>query len=125
MSERKFTEQHEWVRVEGDVATCGITEYAAQQLGDVVYVELPKAGQQVTQFKQAATVESVKAASEVYAPLSGQVTEANDAIVSDPAKVNTDPMNAAWFFKLRIKDKGELAKLMSQDKYNDYIKGLH
>lgn len=125
MSETRFTEQHEWVRVEGDTAICGITEYAAQQLGDVVYVELPKIGQLVAQFKQAAVVESVKAASEVYAPVSGEVVQVNDAIVTDPAKVNADPMGEAWFFKLKIKDKGELNKLMSQDKYNDFIKGLH
>ena len=125
MSEIRFSEQHEWVRVEGDTAICGITSYAAEQLGDVVYVELPKTGQSVAQFKQAAVVESVKAASEVYAPLSGEVIAVNDAIVSDPAKVNADAMNDAWFFKLKIKDKGELAKLMTQDKYNDFIKGLH
>ncbi|NWG47063.1 MAG: glycine cleavage system protein GcvH [Alphaproteobacteria bacterium] len=120
----RFTEQHEWVRVEGDTATIGITPYAAEQLGDVVYVELPEAGKALTQFKEAAVVESVKAASEVYAPVSGEVIEANTALGDEPAKVNEDPLAAGWFIRIRLKDPAELDKLMSEADYQAYIKGL-
>ena len=124
MSEVRFTDQHEWVRLDGDVATIGITKYAAEQLGDVVYVELPEAGRKVGQGGEAAVVESVKAASEVYAPVGGEVTDANKAIADDPAKVNADPEGEGWFFKLRLGNRAEFAKLMTADQYADFVKGL-
>ena len=124
MSEMRYTDQHEWVRVDGDVATIGITKYAAEQLGDVVYVELPEAGRKVGQGGEAAVVESVKAASEVYAPIGGEVTDANAALADDPAKVNADPEGEGWFFKLRLSDKDEFAKLMTAEQYADFVKGL-
>jgi glycine cleavage system H protein len=124
MSETRFTDQHEWVRLDGDVATVGITRYATEQLGDVVYVELPEGGRKVGQGGEAAVVESVKAASEVYAPISGEVTEANSALAADPAKVNADPEGEGWFFKLKIADKGEFSKLMTDAQYTEFVKGL-
>jgi len=124
MSEVRFTDQHEWVRLEGDEATIGITKYATDQLGDVVYVELPQAGRKVGAGGEAAVVESVKAASEVYAPISGEVTAANAALADDPAKVNADPEGEGWFFKLKIADKAEFAKLMSDAQYAEFVKGL-
>jgi glycine cleavage system H protein len=124
MSEVRFTDQHEWVRIDGDTATIGITKYAAEQLGDVVYVELPEAGRKVGQGGEAAVVESVKAASEVYAPIGGEVTEANPALGEDPAKVNADPEGEGWFFKLKIANAGEVAKLMTKAQYDAFVKGL-
>jgi glycine cleavage system H protein len=124
MSETRYTDQHEWVRIEGDQATVGITRYAADQLGDVVYVELPEPGRSLGQGGEAAVVESVKAASEVYAPIGGEVTAANAAIADDPAKVNADPEGEGWFFKLKIGDAAELGKLMSAGQYADFLKGL-
>jgi glycine cleavage system H protein len=124
MSETRYTDQHEWVRIDGDEATVGITRYAADQLGDVVYVELPESGRSLGQGGEAAVVESVKAASEVYAPIGGEVTAANAAIADDPAKVNADPEGEGWFFKLKIGDSVELAKLMSAGQYADFLKGL-
>ena len=124
MSEVRFTNQHEWVRVDGDIATIGITKYAAEQLGDVVYVELPEPGRKVGQGGEAAVVESVKAASEVYAPIGGEVTQSNPALASDPAKVNADPEGEGWFFKLKSVNGNEFAKLMTADQYADFIKGL-
>ena len=124
MSEVRFTDQHEWVRLDGDVATIGITKYTADQLGDVVYVELPPQGKKVGAGGEAAVVESVKAASEVYAPMSGEVTEANAALSDDPAKVNADPQGDGWFFKLKIADRNEFAKLMSDAQYAEFVKGL-
>lgn len=124
MSETRFTDQHEWVRLDGDEATIGITRYATEQLGDVVYVELPEQGRNVGQGAEAAVVESVKAASEVYAPVSGQVMAANAALGDDPAKVNADPEGEGWFFKLRVADRAEFAKLMTDSQYKEYIKGL-
>ena len=124
MSEIRFTDQHEWVRLDGDQATIGITKYATEQLGDVVFVELPEKGRKVGAGGEAAVVESVKAASEVYAPISGEVTDANKAIVDDPAKVNADPEGEAWFFRLKIADKAEFAKLMTDDQYKEFVKGL-
>lgn len=122
MSEVRFTDQHEWVRLEGDEAIVGITRHAAEQLGDVVFVELPEAGRKVGAGAEAAVVESVKAASEVYAPLSGEVTAANDALVAEPAKVNEDPEGAGWFFKLKLSDKAEFAKLMDAAAYQEFVK---
>ena len=124
MSEVRFTDQHEWVRIEGDEATIGITKYAAEQLGDVVYVELPQAGRKVGVGGEAAVVESVKAASEVYAPVGGEVTSSNAALADDPAKVNADPEGEGWFFKLKLADKGEFAKLMNVEQYAEFVKGL-
>jgi glycine cleavage system H protein len=124
MSEVKFTDQHEWVRVDGGEATVGITKYAAEQLGDVVFVELPEAGRKVGKGGEAAVVESVKAASEVYAPVSGEVTGANAALSEDPAKVNADPEGEGWFFKMKLSDAGELGKLMTRAQYDEFVKGL-
>src|SRR5580704_8471612 len=124
MSETRYTDQHEWVRIDGDQATVGITKYAAEQLGDVVFVEVPDVGRKIGAGGEAAVVESVKAASEVYAPIGGEVTAGNEALAADPAKVNADPEGEGWFFKLKIADKGELAKLMSADQYAEFVKGL-
>ena len=124
MSETRYTDQHEWVRIDGDEATVGITKYAAEQLGDVVYVELPDAGRKIGQGGEAAVVESVKAASEVYAPVTGEVTAANAALGQDPAKVNADPEGEGWFFKLKLSDRGEIGKLMTESQYTEYLKGL-
>lgn len=121
----KFTEQHEWVKVDGDTATIGISPYAAEQLGDVVFVELPKVGAKVAQFGEAAVVESVKAASEVYAPVSGEVIEVNKALEANPALVNEGALEAGWFAKIKIKDKGELAKLMDETQYQAFLKEQH
>jgi glycine cleavage system H protein len=124
MSETRYTKDHEWVRVDGGVATVGITQYAAEQLGDVVFVELPKVGKAVEKGGEAAVVESVKAASEVYAPISGEVVEVNGAIEGEPAKVNAEPMGGGWFIKLKIKDAAEVSALMTEAQYKDYVKGL-
>ncbi|HEX4535098.1 MAG TPA: glycine cleavage system protein GcvH [Rhizomicrobium sp.] len=124
MSEVRYTDQHEWVCVDGDEATVGITKYAAEQLGDVVYVELPEAGRKVGAGGEAAVVESVKAASEVYAPIGGEVSGANDALAAEPAKVNADPEGEGWFFKLKSANKGEFAKLMTRAQYDEFVKGL-
>jgi glycine cleavage system H protein len=112
-----FTSDHEWLRIEGDVATIGITEYAQSQLGDIVFVELPKVGRALKKAEAAAVVESVKAASDVYAPISGDVLEVNDAVVAEPALVNSDADGKAWFFKMRIADKTELDGLMDETAY--------
>jgi glycine cleavage system H protein len=124
MSDVRFTDQHEWVRLEGDAAMVGITKFAADQLGDVVYVELPQKGRKLDAGGEAAVVESVKAASEVYAPVGGEVLEVNAALEADPATVNADPQGAGWFFKLRLSDKGEWEKLMSEAQYAEFVKGL-
>src|SRR5215475_1528273 len=123
MSEVRFTDQHEWVRLEGDEATVGITRHAAEQLGDVVFVELPAAGRKVGAGAEAAVVDRVKAASEVSAPVGGEVTAAHDALVAEPAKGNEDPEGAGWFFKLRLSDKAEFAKLMDAASYQEFVKG--
>jgi glycine cleavage system H protein len=125
MSTVKFTDEHEWIRLEGDVATVGITDYAQNQLGDVVYVELPNPGQKVEKGKQAAVVESVKAASEVYAPVTGEVVEANQALVDEPATVNADPMGRGWFMKIRLSDRSQLDALMDEAGYKKFVEGLH
>ena len=119
-----YTREHEWVRVEGDVATVGITDFAQAQLGDVVFAEILEAGREVTRGGEAAVVESVKAASDVYSPVSGEITEGNQALVDDPALVNSDPEGEGWFFKLRLTDADELGELMSADQYQDYCAGL-
>ena len=117
----KYTKDHEWLKIEGDVATVGITEHATEQLGDLVFVELPEAGASFNQGDTAATVESVKAASDVYAPVSGEITEANQDIVDDPAVVNQDPQGKGWFFKIKLKDKSEVDDLMDEDAYKNMI----
>jgi glycine cleavage system H protein len=111
-----FTSDHEWLQIEGDVATIGITDYAQQQLGDVVFVELPKVGRALKKADAAAVVESVKAASDVYAPITGEVIAVNEALAAEPALVNSDA-TAAWFFKMKIADKGELGGLMDEAAY--------
>lgn len=121
-TQTKFTNDHEWLSVEGDVVTVGITDYAQEQLGDLVFVDLPKVGQKLAKGKEAAVVESVKAASDVYSPITGEVTEVNSKIVEEPALVNTDPQGTAWFFKAKLADAGELADLMDEAAYKEYIK---
>ena len=116
-----YTPDHEWLRIEGDVATIGVTDYAQSQLGDVVFVELPKVGRSLKKAEAAAVVESVKAASDVYAPISGEVIEVNDALATDPALVNSDAAGKAWFFKVKIADKGELSGLMDEAAYAQHI----
>ena len=124
MSEIKFTKDHEWIRVEGDTGTVGITGYAQHALGDSVFVELPEVGREVAQGKEAAVVESVKAASEVYAPVDGEVVAVNDGLVEEPARVNTDAEGAGWFFKVRIAAPAQLEGLMDKAAYQTYLEGL-
>jgi glycine cleavage system H protein len=112
-----FTSDHEWLRIEGDIATIGITDFAQSQLGDVVFVELPKVGRTVKKTEAVAVVESVKAASDVYAPISGEVLQVNEALMAEPALVNSDAAGKAWFFKIKIADKGELSGLMDEAAY--------
>ena len=117
----KFTEEHEWLQIDGDVATVGITTHAAEQLGDLVYVELPAVGATFSKNDNAATVESVKAASDVYCPLDGEITEVNEAIVADPALVNSDAQGAAWLFKLKLANKADADGLMDEAAYKEFI----
>ena len=124
MATLRFTDQHEWVSVEGDTATVGITEYAQKQLGDVVFVELPEPGKSFAIGDQAAVVESVKAAAEVYAPVSGEVTEINEDIAGKPELVNEDASGDGWFFKMNIVDKRELDSLMDAGEYAKFVKDL-
>jgi len=124
MSAVRFTEDHEWVRTEGDVATVGITDYAQQQLGDVVYVELPQPGRSLAKGDEAAIVESVKAAAEVYAPVDGEVVEANGALEGDPGLVNRAPQAEGWFFKVRLATPGQLDALMDEAGYAKFVEGL-
>lgn len=119
-----FTKDHEWLRVDGGIATVGITDYAQAQLGDVVFVEIPPVGAPLTKGKEAAVVESVKAASEVYAPISGEVTEGNAELEGDPALANTAPEDAGWFFKMTVADAAELEGLMDEASYRDYTQDL-
>ena len=121
---RYFTEDHEWIEVDGSTATVGITDYAQSQLGDIVFVEVPGEGATVTKGGEAAVVESVKAASDVYSPVSGTVTEGNPALEDDPALVNSAPEGDGWFFKLTISDSGELDGLMDESAYKDFVAGL-
>lgn len=121
---RYFTDEHEWIDLEGDTATVGITDYAQEQLGDIVFVELPDVGAQLAKGKDAAVVESVKAASDVYAPITGEVTEANDALDDDPALVNSSPEEDGWFFKLTVADKAELDGLMDAKAYKSFCDEL-
>src|SRR5262249_6025543 len=124
MPDIKYTQEHEWIRVEGDVGTIGITSYAQEQLGDVVFVELPQAGRTVAKAEPGAFVEPAKAAPALYAPVSGEVVEANAALGDAPGDVNAEPMGKGWFFKLRLADKGELGGLMDEAGYAAFVKSL-
>ncbi len=125
MSIVKYTSEHEWVRIDGDEAVVGITDYAQTQLGDIVYVELPERGGKIEKGKEAGTVESVKAASEIYAPLSGEVTSTvNEALGEEPARVNTDPMGEGWFFKLKLSNPAEVDSLLDEAAYEKLVAGL-
>ena len=124
MSEVRYSEGHEWIRVEGEVGVVGITDYAQDQLGDVVYVELPEVGHRVERAAEAAVVESVKAASEVYAPATGEVVAVNDALNDDPSAVNSDPEGAGWFIKIKLDDAAELDRLMDAEAYGKYLESL-
>ena len=119
-----FTKEHEWIRVDGDVATVGISEHAQEALGDIVFAEAPEAGRQLTKGQEAAVVESVKAASDVYSPVGGEVVEGNPAIADDPALINRDPEGEGWFFKLKLSDPSELDGLMSEVDYREWVKTL-
>ena len=123
MTAARFTKDHEWVRLDGEIAVIGITDYAQSQLGDIVYVELPEIGRHIDQGKEAAVVELVKAASDVYAPVSGEVVEVNEALAGDPAKVNADAMGEGWFMKLRLADAKQLDELMDEAAYGRFVKG--
>ena len=116
----KFTEDHEWLLADGDIVTVGITEYAATQLGDVVFVELPEVETRVAKGDEVSVIESVKAASDIVAPLDGEIVEVNDAIVENPSLVNEDPLGAAWFFKLKVDDLAPLDAMMDEDAYVDF-----
>lgn len=122
---KRYTKDHEWVRLDGDVATVGITSFAQEQLGDVVFVELPDVGKQVSKGEQAAVVESVKAASEIYAPISGEVVEVNGALEGEPGKVNADPEGEAWFLKLKLSDRGEFDGLLDEAQYKAFLAEQH
>ena len=122
MSEKKFSKKHEWVSLDGDVATVGITKHATELLGDIVFAEVPDAGKSVEKEGQAAVVESTKAASDVYTPVSGEILDSNQSIVDDPSSVNKDPENNGWFFKIKTKNKSELDSLMSQSDYEKFVK---
>lgn len=119
-----FTKEHEWIRVEGDTATIGISNHAQEQLGDIVFAEVPDAGRRLSKGQDAAVVESVKAASDVYAPVSGEVVEGNQAVADDPALINSDPEGEGWFFKLKLDNPGELEGLMDEGAYREWIKTL-
>jgi glycine cleavage system H protein len=125
MSAVRYTKEHEWVKVEGDVATVGISPYAQEQLGDVVFVELPEVGKKVEKGKELAVVESVKAASEVYSPIGGEVVEVNAALGDAPDTVNADALGKGWFAKLKLANKSELDGLMDEAAYKAYCDGLH
>ena len=122
MSNTKFSKEHEWITLEGDIATIGITKHATEMLGDIVFTELPEKGTSVEKDGTAGVVESTKAASDVYTPVSGEVVEINQSIVDDPSKINADPEGGAWFFKLKLKDKSELDTLMNKEEYDKFAK---
>lgn len=124
MAETRYTKDHEYVRVEGDTGTVGITDYAQEQLGDVVYVELPEVGRAVAKGGEAAVVESVKAASDIFAPVSGEVVEVNPNLEAAPGAVNEDPFGKGWFVKIKLKDPAELQDLMSEEQYRDFVKSI-
>tara|TARA_B100001142_G_scaffold313687_1_gene350400 strand:- start:798 stop:1178 length:381 start_codon:yes stop_codon:yes gene_type:complete len=122
MSEVKFSKEHEWIKLEGEVATIGITKHATEMLGDIVFAELPEKGSSVNKDGTAGVVESTKAASDVYTPVSGEVVDINQNIIDDPAKINEDPEGAAWFFKLKMKDMSEMDSLMNKEEYDKFAK---
>ena len=122
MSEVKYSKEHEWIKLDGDTAVIGITQHATEMLGDIVFVELPEIGSSVAKDGNAGVVESTKAASDIYTPVSGEIIENNQSIVDDPAKVNNDPENDAWFFKLKITDKSEMDSLMNKEEYEKFSK---
>ena len=122
MSEFKYSKEHEWIKLDGEEATIGITKHATEMLGDIVFAELPEKGSNVDKDGTAGVVESTKAASDVYTPVSGEVIDTNQMIVDDPSKINEDPEESAWFFKLKIKDKSEMDSLMNQDEYEKFAK---
>ena len=124
MADIKYTEEHEWIGIAGDVGTIGITQYAQEQLGDVVFVDLPQAGRKVAKGEACAVVESVKAASDIYAPVTGEVLEANAALGDAPGDVNVEPMGKGWFFKVKFADKAELDGLMDEAAYTAFVKSL-
>jgi glycine cleavage system H protein len=120
----KYSNEHEWIRVEGDVGTIGITNYAQEQLGDVVFVDVPAIGRKVTKGESVAVVESVKAASDIFSPASGEIVEGNAALADSPGDVNAEPMGKGWFFKIKLSTKSELDALMDEAAYNAFVKGL-
>ena len=122
MSDVKFSKEHEWIKLEGELAKIGITKHAAEMLGDIVFVELPEKGSNVEKDGTAGVVESTKAASDVYTPVSGEITDINQSIVDDPSKINADPEGDAWFFKLKMKDKTEMDSLMNKEEYDKFSK---
>ena len=122
MSEPKYSKEHEWLKLEGEIATIGITKHAAEMLGDIVFVELPEKGSTVEKDGTAGVVESTKAASDIYTPVSGEVADINQKIVDDPSIINSDPEGKAWFFKLKIKDQSEINGLMNTDEYIKFAK---
>ena len=122
MSDVKYSKEHEWIKLDGDIATIGITKHATEMLGDIVFAELPEKGSNVEKDGTAGVVESTKAASDVYTPVSGEVVDNNQEIVDDPSKINNDPEGDAWFFKLKIKDVKELDSLMNKDEYDKFAK---
>jgi glycine cleavage system H protein len=124
MDNVRYTKDHEWIRVEGDIGTVGITDYAQTQLGDIVFVELPEIGKKLTKGAEAAVVESVKAASEVFAPMSGEVIAINDGLESAPATVNEDAQGNGWFLRLKLAKPGELDELMTADAYDQYLESI-
>ena len=121
MSDKKYSKKHEWVELDGDIATIGITKHATEQLGDIVFTEVPDAGKAFEAGGEAAVVESVKAASDVYSPISGEVTENNQAIVSDPSLVNQDPEGSGWFFKVKVTNADQIKELMTKDEYDKFL----
>ena len=122
MSDVKFSKEHEWIKMDGDIATIGITQHATEMLGDIVFVELPELGSNVEKDGNAGVVESTKAASDVFTPVSGEVVDINQMIVDDPAKINEDPEGTAWFFKLKMKDMSEMDSLMNKEEYDKFAK---
>ena len=122
MSDVKFSKEHEWIKLEGEISIIGITKHATEMLGDIVFVELPEKGSNVEKDGTAGVVESTKAASDVYTPVSGEITDINQSIVDDPSKINADPEGDAWFFKLKIKDKTEMDSLMNKEEYDKFSK---
>ena len=124
MTTRKFTDEHEWIAVEGDIGTVGISDYAQKQLGDIVFVELPETGRTLAQGDEAAVIESVKAASELYAPVAGEVVEVNPRLADEPGLVNADPDGEGWFVRIRVADAGELDGLMDADAYRAFVAAL-